>query len=133
SFAHCESLQLLKKRFAKEMADYNRWGIHVLVSQTRHGELTLGDSHEYGLDLSPFDKQAINELILKYLKKFLKLTSLEIAETWHGIYPKLPGKTEYIAQPEPGVTIVNGLGGAGMTLSFGLAMEVLGVTQHLAY
>ncbi len=133
SFAHCESLQLLKKRIAKEMSEYNRWGIHVLVSQTRLGELTIGDSHEYGIDLSPFDKQSINELILKYLKKFLKLTSLEIAETWHGIYPKLPGKTEYIEHPESGVTIINGLGGAGMTLSFGLAMEVMGVTQQLAY
>jgi len=133
SFAHCESLQLLKKRFAKELPEYNRWGIHVLVSQTRHGELTLGDSHEYGFDLSPFDKNLINDLILKYLRKFLKLPTLEIAETWHGIYPKLPGKTEFIAHPETGVTVVNGLGGAGMTLSFGLAMEVLGVTQRLAF
>ncbi len=133
SFAHCESLTLLKKRFAKEFSDYNRWGIHVLVSQTSLGELTLGDSHEYGLDMNPFDKQLINDLILKYLKKFLKLPSLEIAETWHGIYPKLTGKTEFIAQPEAGVTIVNGLGGAGMTLSFGLAMEVMGVMEQVAY
>lgn len=133
SFAHCESLQLLKKRFARELPDYNRWGIHVLVSQTRLGELTIGDSHEYGLDLSPFDKQLVNELILKYLKKFFKISHLEIAETWHGIYPKLAGKTEFIAYPENGVTIVNGLGGAGMTLSFGLAMEVMGLTQSLAY
>lgn len=133
SFAHCESLQLLKKRFAKELSDYNHWGIHVLVSQTRFGELTLGDSHEYGFDLSPFDKQFINELILKYLKKFFKIPQTEIAESWHGIYAKLPGKTEFIAHPEPGVTIINGLSGAGMTLSFGLAMEVMGLTQSLAY
>lgn len=133
SFAHCESLQLLKKRLAKELPEYNRWGIHVLVSQTSLGELTLGDSHEYGFDLSPFDKNQINDLILKYLRKFLKLPNFEIAETWHGIYPKLPGKTEFIAHPESGVTIVNGLSGAGMTLSFGLAMEVLGVTQQLAF
>ncbi len=125
SFGHCESLQLLKKRFTREMSEYNRWGIHVLVSQTRSGEITIGDSHEYGLDLSPFDKYSVNELILKYLKKFLKLPSLEIAESWHGIYAKFPGKTEYVAQPAPGVTIVNGLGGAGMTLSFGLATELI--------
>ncbi|MBL7793326.1 MAG: TIGR03364 family FAD-dependent oxidoreductase, partial [Saprospiraceae bacterium] len=46
-------------------------------------------------------------------------------ETWHGIYAKLPGKTEYVVNPEEGVTIVNGLSGAGMTLSFGLAQEIL--------
>lgn len=133
SFAHCESLQLLKRRFAKELSEYNRWGIHVLVSQTHLGELTLGDSHEYGLDLSPFDRQSVNDLILKYLRKFLKIPNLEIAEMWHGIYPKLSGKTEFIAQPESNVMIVNGLGGAGMTLSFGLAMEVMGLMKSVAY
>ncbi len=125
SFAHCESLALLKRRIAREMADYNRWGIHVMMSQTRQGELTIGDSHEYGSDPSPFDKSSVNELILRYLRKFVNVPSLEIAETWNGVYAKLPDQTEFITQPEPGVTIVNGLGGAGMTLSFGLAQEVL--------
>lgn len=124
SFAHCESLQLLKRRFAKDMADYNRWGIHVLVSQTSLGEITIGDSHEYGLDLSPFDKTNVNDLILRYFRKFAKIPTLEIAESWNGIYAKIPGKTEFIAQAEKEVSIVNGLGGAGMTLSFGLAAEV---------
>lgn len=124
SFAHCRSLQTLKERYAAEMPEYNEWGIHVLVSQTSLGEITLGDSHEYGLHLSPFDKELVNRLILKYLKPMAEFPNMEIAETWHGIYPKLPGKTEFIAEPEENVTIVNGLGGAGMTLSFGLAQEL---------
>jgi D-hydroxyproline dehydrogenase subunit beta len=60
------------------------------------------------------------------LKTFAKVPSYAIAETWHGVYAKLPGKTEFLAYPEPGVTIVNALSGAGMTLSFGLAEELLG-------
>ena len=125
SFAHCEALALLKQRIARDLADYNRWGIHVMLSQTRQGELTTGDSHEYGADVSPFDKEEINALILQYLRKFARLPAPAIAETWNGIYAKLPGKTEFIARPQSGVTIVNGLGGAGMTLSFGLAEELL--------
>lgn len=125
SFAHCESVVLLKKRIEKEMLEYNSSGIHVMVSQTRMNEITIGDSHEYGLTLSPFDKSEINRLILKYLTRFAVLPNLTIAEYWNGEYAKLPGKTEFVHQPEKGVTIINGLGGAGMTLSFGLAQEIV--------
>jgi FAD dependent oxidoreductase TIGR03364 len=125
SFAHCQSLELLKQRYATELQEYNHWGIHVLVSQTSFGEITIGDSHEYGLDLNPFDSAYINQLILDYLHTFAIFPKMEIAETWNGIYPKLAGKTEFIAQLPDGVVIVNGLGGAGMTLSFGLATELL--------
>jgi glycine/D-amino acid oxidase-like deaminating enzyme len=96
-----------------------------MMSQNGLGELIIGDSHEYGMTLDPFDRNFINEYVLDYLQGFAKVPNLEIAETWHGIYAKLPGKTEFIAHPQPGVTIVNGLSGAGMTLSFGLAEENL--------
>ncbi len=125
AFAQCASLQPLKRRFEQEMPEYLAWGIHVLVSQTATGEITLGDSHEYGLHLSPFDQKHLNDRILEYLHTFTQLPDYQIAETWHGIYPKLKGATEFIAHPSPGVTIVNGLSGAGMTMSFGLAQEIV--------
>ena len=53
-----------------------------------------------------------------------------IVQTWYGIYPKLTnGETELILSPQKNIFIVNGLGGAGMTLSFGLAEEI--VATHL--
>lgn len=125
SFAHCSSLELLKRRIAREKPDYNRWGIHVMLSQTSDGALTIGDSHEYSLAPSPFDKQEINELILAYLRKMARIPKPAIAETWNGVYAKYPGHTELIVQPVKQVYIVNGLGGAGMTLSFGLAAELM--------
>jgi hypothetical protein len=101
-------------------------GIHVLLSQTAKGELTIGDSHEYGLTLSPFDREDINGAIMSYLKTFAHAPDLSIAERWHGVYPKMTnGQSECILKPEPGVVLVNGLGGAGMTMSFGLAEETL--------
>ncbi len=126
SFAHCKSLVRLKARLARDMAEYNKWGIHVLLSQTHLGELTIGDSHEYGLAVNPFDRLDINTLILNYLHRFAKIQNPSIKETWHGVYAKLEnGATELILHPGHGVTIVNGVSGAGMTLSFGLAEEVM--------
>ena len=108
------------------MPAYLKWGIHVLVSQNQSGEVTLGDTHEYGLHLDPFERSKLNDLVIKYLETFCRLPKPQVAETWHGIYPKLPGgKSWLVEQPEPGVTILNGLGGAGMTLSFGMAERVV--------
>lgn len=126
AFADCPSLSALKTRIEAETPHFPRWGIHVMMSQNALGELVLGDTHEYGWNPEPFDKAWLNQYILDYLRGFAQVPSLQIAETWHGVYAKLPGQTEFVAHPEPGVTIVNALSGAGMTLSFGLAEEVVG-------
>lgn len=126
SFAACPSMKKLKARFEEEMPEYVKWGIHVMISQNGLGEINIGDSHEYGLVHDPFDSDNINQLIMYYLHKFTRIQNLEISHTWHGIYPKLKGKTEFVTSPESGVIIMNGLGGGGMTLSFGLAEEVVG-------
>lgn len=125
-FEVASSLPQLKMYYQQNMPDYLKLGIHVMVSQNAEGELTVGDSHEYALVHDPFDKQFINELIIDYLKQFARFKSWQLLQSWNGIYPKITnGKTDFIHSPEQGVTIVNGLGGAGMTLSFGLAEEVM--------
>jgi glycine/D-amino acid oxidase-like deaminating enzyme len=96
-----------------------------MISQNEYAEITIGDSHEYGLVHDPFDREYINRLIMDYLKTFVLLKDFSIAQTWNGTYAKLKGKTEFIAQPENGVLIINGMSGAGMTLSFGLAEEIV--------
>ena len=129
-FKAASSLNELKKRLEVEYPDYIKWGIHVMVSQNQAGELTVGDSHEYGLTHDPFDKQFINQLILDYLKKFARFRDESIIETWNGIYPKLTnGQTHLVIEPEQGVTVINGLGGAGMTLSFGLCEQLINKRQ----
>ncbi len=131
SFKHCTSLPAYDQRIRQESPWFDQWGIHVLLSQNGLGELVIGDSHEYGWAPEPFDKEEINRHILTYLHTFLQAPDTQIAERWHGIYPKLTnGATELVLQPEKNVTIINGLGGAGMTLSFGLAEEVVKETYR---
>ena len=120
------SLEKLKEVYQNQFPELIEWGIHVMVSQNGLGELTIGDSHEYGLDLSPFDRTDVNDMILNFLKGFAQFKDWRIGSAWHGIYPKMTnGATEFIHPVDDTVTIVNGLGGNGMTLSFGLGEEVV--------
>lgn len=125
-FQAAASLPALRKRYEEQYAEYLKWGIHVMVSQNGSGELTIGDSHEYGLVHDPFDKEFINTLITFYLQTFASFKDWKLLQSWHGIYPKMMnGATELIADAAPGVTVINGIGGNGMTLSFGLCEEVI--------
>jgi FAD dependent oxidoreductase TIGR03364 len=125
-FQSASSLPALRKRYEAQYAEYLQWGIHVMVSQNGSGELTIGDSHEYGLVHDPFDKEFINGLIISYLRTFAQFKDWQLLQSWHGIYPKMTnGQTELILPAEPGVTIINGLGGNGMTLSFGLCEQLI--------
>ena len=133
SFRAASSLAQLRKRFEEQLPEYLRWGIHVMASQNEEGELTVGDSHEYGSTHDPFDRHFINQLIIDYLKTFARFEDETVTETWNGIYPKLiDGGNYLLLEPESGVTIINGFGGAGMTLSFGFCEQLFTKRKLLA-
>jgi FAD dependent oxidoreductase TIGR03364 len=132
AFQVCTTLQALARRIAEETPEYDRWGIHALVSQTADGALTLGDSHEYGLSVDIFNKEEIDELILRYTRQFLRAPDLTVAERWYGVYARHPKKPLVVMQPDDGVRVVASPGGSGMTLSFGVAeqsIRALGFTH----
>ncbi len=126
SFAGCATLPALRDRVARESPRFDRLGIHVMVSQNGRGELTIGDSHEYGDAIEPFDKAEIDTTILQYLTTFFAPASMpEVVSNWHGTYVKHPRELYCVVEPAAGVAAVTGVGGAGMTLSFGLAEHVV--------
>ena len=126
SFKVAPSLSILKERYKEEIDEYLQWGIHVMVVQNGKGELTVGDSHQYGLTHQPFDEVFINNLITDYLQQFAVTDNWQLIQTWNGIYSKMTnGQTDVFIQPDEGIYIINGLGGAGMTLSFGFAEETV--------
>lgn len=121
SFLDCPSLELVKERVSAESPLLDKYGIHVMASQFPSGEVILGDSHEYGADISPFDKAEIDALMLDELRKVIQLEDWSIREKWHGIYSKHKHLPIYEKQVNDAVSLFVGTGGAGMTMSFGLA------------
>lgn len=124
NFNLCQTLNPVRQRIATETPELDRYGIHGLISQNAAGEVILGDSHEYDGDISPFDKPEIDELMLRELQRMVVLPDWKIAERWHGIYAKHPTEPFWTAEPQPNVHLMTATGGAGMTLSFGIADEL---------
>jgi FAD dependent oxidoreductase TIGR03364 len=121
AFAICKTLPALRASIAAEKPECDRWAIHVLASQANDGAITLGDSHEYGLDVDIFNKTLIDDLILREAALFLRIPDWTIAERWYGVYSLHPDLPVFEAEPSPGVRIVTAPAGSGLTLSFGLA------------
>lgn len=121
SFEHCSSLDQLRQRVRRETPELDRFGIHVMATQSNDGSFILGDSHEYDDDIGVFQNEQIDEWILRELRRIIQLPSWNITERWSGIYAKHPEKLIVETEPASNVFAHVGPGGAGMTLSFGLA------------
>ena len=132
SFSECPTLPSLKARYANEWPEQLANGIHVLLSQAKTTALTIGDSHEYGDQVMPFSETKVDDLILDYLATFFTVPTKVISERWTGVYLKNPKGPWLVETPVTNVTVVNGFGGAGMTLSMGVGDEnVRNVLQGL--
>lgn len=113
---------------ASVVADH---GMQLLVAQRATGELTIGDTHAYD---EPYDF-AVDEQPYEHLaarvESILGRPLPPIRRRWAGVYSQATGDAVCVRiEPVPGVTVVTGLGGRGMTLSPAVAeqtMETMGL------
>jgi FAD dependent oxidoreductase TIGR03364 len=98
--------------------------VQLLVSQRADGSLTVGDTHAYD---EPFDfalDEAPTGHLLERLGSFLGRPAPPIARRWSGVYSQaLHDALCWRDQVQPGVWVVTGPGGRGMTLAPALAED----------
>jgi glycine/D-amino acid oxidase-like deaminating enzyme len=101
--------------------------IQLLVAQRATGALTIGDTHAYE---EPYDfavDEEPYEHLVARVESILGRRLPPVRRRWAGVYSQATDEQACVRlQPAPGVTIVTGLGGRGMTLSPAVAELTMG-------
>jgi len=120
-----------RDRLPRQAAVAERARAQLLLVQRADGGLTVGDTHEYaepfGFDL---DEDAYDHLRAR-AEALLGAPIPRVRRRWAGVYsevaPENPAVAGHVlyhrAEAEPGVVLVTGPGGRGMTLSPAIAEE----------
>lgn len=105
----------------------NTYGMHILFKQAVDGSIIIGDSHEYAsaanTETLDFGTDVyINELMLREARRVMDLPHWNIRSYWNGYY-STHANGAYVHEAEPGIHIVTGMGGKGMSTGAGFAQE----------
>jgi len=99
--------------------------MQLLCVQRLHGGLTIGDTHEYD-EPFPFDvTEDAYEHLLDRAYALLGIALPPVRRRWAGVYSEVAGTTAlyHRSAVKPGVVLVTGPGGRGMTCSPAIAEE----------
>ena len=104
----------------------NAWHAQLLIAQRAGGELTIGDTHVYD---EPYDF-AVEEEPYEHLRaraeSILGRALPPVQRRWAGVYSQATDSSVCVRiAPAPGLVIITGPGGRGMTLSPAIAAETL--------
>ncbi|WP_434557200.1 TIGR03364 family FAD-dependent oxidoreductase [Pseudomonas sp. Z5-35] len=119
AFADLPEAQAIRAQIRTNHPELETHGIHLLISPTPHGDLIIGDSHVYGSDISPFNAEQVDRILIDLAQDTLG-GQIEVLERWQGVYgARGPGPFSVLAAA-PGVTAV--LMHTGLGMSVGLAL-----------
>jgi glycine/D-amino acid oxidase-like deaminating enzyme len=102
--------------------------LQLLVVQRPDGGLTIGDTHAYG---EPFDFALCEDPSHELLDRARRILGAElppVQRRWEGVYAQcVDGDVCLREEVQPGVWLVTGPGGRGMTCSPAIAADTLRV------
>ena len=113
----------LKERIAKEMPEFIKEGIHLIVVQSADGTLVVGDSHRYGSSEEVFASERIEQLIIELMYQVLNITEHAVVERWTGVYPSSNVSDALIEKASSALRITIVSSGTGASTAFGLAKD----------
>jgi len=125
AYRACPSLEQVRAQFAASHPEHLRYRIHLIVNQHGDNTLTIGDSHEIGDAVEPYNSVAIEACILDELKRVLTLPEPRLLQRWQGVYSYSDKRSYFIGRPYDTVRTVTITTGNGMTVGFALAEEVI--------
>ncbi|HVW17552.1 MAG TPA: FAD-dependent oxidoreductase, partial [Solirubrobacteraceae bacterium] len=125
AYAEWPAAEAVRARLCSTRPELLEAGVNLIVAQRPGGDLIVGDTHEYGLAVSPFGDERLDELLLGEARALLGTPRLDVLERWHGIYPVAPGDPLLVGAPRPGVRVATVVAGVGMTIGLGVAADVL--------
>lgn len=115
AFADLPEAAAIRAQIHREQPELETYGIHLLVSPTPYGELIIGDSHDYGSDVTPFNAEAVDRILIELAEQTLG-GKLQVLERWQGVYgARGPGPFS-VLPVAGGVTAVLMHTGLGMSI-----------------
>ena len=115
--------KVLQDRIAKEMPEYIKEGIHLIVVQSADGSLVVGDSHHYGSSEDVFASERIEKLIIELMYRVLNITEHAVVERWTGVYPSTNAYDALIEKVSSTMRVAIVSSGTGASTAFGLAKD----------
>ncbi|NBO21296.1 MAG: TIGR03364 family FAD-dependent oxidoreductase, partial [Rhodobacteraceae bacterium] len=100
-------------------------GIHLIVVQGADGGLIVGDSHHYEWSPSPFQRDAVDALIMDELQAVLRLPQARITERWSGTYASAPDRLMLREAVDDTTRLVIVTSGTGASTSFAIGEETI--------
>ncbi|QUH05033.1 TIGR03364 family FAD-dependent oxidoreductase [Saccharopolyspora erythraea] len=102
-------------------------GMQLLMVQRLDGGLTIGDTHEYA-EPFPFDvREEPYDHLVRRSEELLGRSLPRVTRRWAGVYAQTADKSQVVhrEQVRPGIWLVTGPGGRGMTGSPAIAEDTL--------
>lgn len=129
SFQECNSFHEIKSKESTESIQKEH-GVHILFKQNADGSIIIGDSHHYfpvkgNVEPSYNTSQPLNDFMFAEAKKIMNLDQVQISKTWLGKYSQCDNEEIYLRTIGDDIHVVTGIGGKGMTASFGFAQHYL--------